>query len=421
MSRAEPDPVSPPLDQLIANALQHFGELGYSQRTRGYYANVWRAFLEFALDTASSLQLEPRIATAFLESRGVAQRATLVGELTWSQQETRRAIRVLLDFQATGDFRRHPKRKPDPPIPGAFRRELDQYEEFCQRQLHHRPATLLARRRTLMSFVVLLGSHGILTPVALDAESLSAFITARAQQIGPSSLATEVAHLRSFVRFLGMRGLVAPDLIAHARAFRFSKEHRLPPVWPPQAVEALIAAVDRSSPQGKRDYAILLLACRLGLRATDIRSLRLDEICWSGARINLTQRKTGRPLSLPIDDEIGEALIDYLEHARPAVDHREVFLKLRAPCEPLGPGNSLYSVVASALYRAQIELPAGIPRGLHALRHTLATRLVCAGESLETVAGVLGHHSVESTRVYTHLDVETLRCVAPDPEEVLHD
>lgn len=420
MTPAEPDPVPSPRDQLIASALQHLEELGYSQRTRRYYSNVWRALLEFAHDTASSAQLERRVATAFLQSRGIAQRATRSEELTWSQQEVRRAIRVLLDFRATGGFRRSPKRKPDPPIPEALRHELDQYEEFCRRHLHHRPATLLARRRTLTTFAGLLRSHGILTPGAVDAESLSAFITTRARQIGPRSLATEVGHLRSFVRFLGMRGLVVPDLMAHARALRFPTEHRLSPVWPPQAVEALIAAVDRSSPQGKRDYAILLLACRLGLRATDIRSLRLDEICWSGARIILTQRKTGRPLCLPIDDEIGEALIDYLEHARPPVDHREVFLKVRAPREPLGLNNPLRSVVASALRRAQLELPVGLPRGLHALRHTLATRLVQAGESLETVAGVLGHHSVESTRVYTHLDVEALRCVALDPEEVLH-
>ena len=93
MTRAEPDLISLPLDQLIASALQHFEELGYSQRARGYYANVWRAFLEFALDTASSPQLEPRIATAFLESRGVAQRTTPVEELTWSQQEARRGHR----------------------------------------------------------------------------------------------------------------------------------------------------------------------------------------------------------------------------------------------------------------------------------------------------------------------------------------
>lgn len=420
MTRTEPNPDSPPLDHLIANALHHLEELGYSYRTRKYYGSVWRAFLEFACESGGSPQLTRRLATTFLESRGVALRASRAEELTWSQQEARRAIRVILEFQATDGFRRRPKQKPDPPIPSAFRRELDQYEEFCLRHLHHRPSTLLVRQGALTSFVTFLGTLSIFGPGDLNAESLSAFITMRAGQIRPRSLATQVGHLRSFLRFLAMRGLIASDLIAYARALRFSKEHRLPPVWPPGAVEALIAAVDRSSPQGKRDYAILLLACRLGLRASDIRSLRLEEINWSEALIHFNQNKTGRPLSLPIDNEIGEALIDYLEHGRPSVDHREVFLKVRAPNEPLCPGNPLHSVVASALRRAQLELPDGLPRGLRALRHTLATRLVCAGASLETVAGLLGHHSIETTRVYTHLDVEALRCVALDPEEVLH-
>lgn len=418
MAYKEPDQDSPPLDRLIANALRHLEELGYSQRTRKYHGNVWRALLEFGGGTAASPRLTDRLATAFLESRGVTQRSIRTGGITWSQEESRLAIRVILEFEATGSFRRHPKRIPAPQIPEAFQREMDRYEEFCRRHLHHHPATLNSRRRTLVSFVVFLESSEILAPGDLDAESLSAFITMRAWKIQPRSLATEVGHLRSFVRFLTMRGFVGPDLIVHARALRVAKEHRLPPVWPEEAVKALISGVDRSSPQGKRDYAILLLACRLGLRSSDIRSMRLDEINWSEARIQLKQRKTGRPLSLPVDEEIGEALIDYLKHARPTVDHREVFLRVRAPNGPLGPSNSLYGVVASALRRAQVELPAGLPRGLHALRHTLATRLVCAGESLDTVAGILGHQSIECTRVYTHLDVEALRCVALDPDEV---
>ena len=423
MPRSVPaDPAPLRLEQLIDNSLRRLEDLGYSPRTCQHYSSVWRALVKYARRTASSSSphLTRRLAIGFLESRGIPREKVRGGLLPSSKRAARRAIRVLLELQATGDFRRYPRRKPDPLIPIAFRPEVEAYEAFCRRHLHHRPRTIAGRRRILSLFLTWLGARGIRTPDALDAEALAAFIATRAGQVGRRSLATEVGNLRSFVRFLSMQGCVAAGLLEHVRAFRFAKEHRLPPVWPAQAVEALITAVDRSSAQGKRDYAILLLACRLGLRAIDIRSLRLEEICWSEARIDLTQRKTGRPLSLPIDDEIGEALIDYLRHRRPSVDHREVFLKARAPHEPLGPCNPLFSVVASALLRARIELPPGVPRGLHALRHTLATRLIHAGESLETVAGVLGHHSVESTRVYTHLDIEALRCVALDPEEVLH-
>jgi site-specific recombinase XerD len=121
-------------------------------------------------------------------------------------------------------------------------------------------------------------------------------------------------------------------------------------------------------------------------------------------------------LTLPLDGEIGAALIDYLQHSRPRTTRRTVFLKVRAPYEPLTTG-SLSAVVKETARRACIKLPSGVPCSLHSLRHTVATRLVQAGQRLEIVAGVLGHASVEATRVYTHLDVGSLRSVALDPDE----
>jgi site-specific recombinase XerD len=246
---------------------------------------------------------------------------------------------------------------------------------------------------------------------------LVAFIAERSQHVSPASLATELGSIRSFLRFLGMRGLVKADVVAHVRGIRFAKEHRLPPVWPAAAVKALLGAIDRSSDLGKRNYAMLLLATRLGLRGGDIVRLELDDIRWANDCITLNQSKTGKPLTLPLDGEIGGALIDYLRYARPRTARRTMFLKVRAPHEPMTTGN-VSAVVTSTARKAGIEHPSGVSFGIHSLRHTVATRLVQAGQSLETVAGVLGHTSLEATRVYTHLDVGSLRSVALDPAEV---
>jgi len=407
------------LECLITGARQRLEELEYRPRTRRYYEVVWRALQAYAAARQLRSDFSPRVASAFLASCGVQKHARTEG-LAWRQEMARRAVGVLLDLQATGDFRRCQRPKSEPLPSAAFRCALAGYEEFCRSHLHHRSTTIAGRRRTLLTFSLFLKSRGIESPDGLDADSLAAFIRARGRLICRSSLATEVGHLRSFLRYLVMGGVLASDFVAHARALRFQKGHRLPPVWPRRAVEMLPAAVDRSSVQGKRDYAILLLACRLGLRASDIRGLRLEDLCWREGQINLRQQKTGQPLSVPLDAEVGAALIDYLVHGRPQVGHREVFIKVRAPHEPLGETNNLGSVLASAIARAPLELPTGLPRGLHALRHTLATRMVRAGERLETIAGILGHRSIESTRVYTHLDVEALRCVALDPEQVIH-
>jgi site-specific recombinase XerD len=418
MAQVKTDSALPALERVVTSALQYLQELGYSARTRRYYQRAWILLVRFARKTAP---LSPRVrdlAADFLASCGIAPGQTR--DLTWSQNVIRCALRILIEFQETGGFRLHDKRTEEPSIPSLLRQELERYEGFCNQHLHHRTRTLATRRRVVTAFLAFLAAQGVTSPAKLRPALLSAFIAERARHVRPRSLATEVGGMRSFLRFLCMRGLIAADLVAYVRALRFSKEHRLPPVWPPEAVEALLGAVDRSSRVGKRDYAILLLAARLGLRACDIRGLKLDNLRWAEARLSLTQSKTGRALSLPLSEELGQALIDYLRHARPRSPHREVFLKARPPFEPFAPTNPLYAVITTTLRRANISLPPGMPRGVHSLRHTLATGLVQTGKPLESVAAILGHRSIESTRLYTHLDLSALRSVALDPEEVLH-
>lgn len=406
-----------PLNQLVTRALRHFEELGYPEKTRKYYLLAWTHLIRFACTASYCSKPVRHFADEFFEKRGI--RSGRQSSLSWFHQLVRRAVNVLDEFQETGAFRRHPRRIADPEIPRALARERDHYELFCRRHLAHRPSTIASRLFMLKWFLVFLRSRGITSTRRIDAAVLTAFIAERARHVSSRSLAAELGSIRSFLRFLGMRGLVSTNLIAHVRGIRFAKEHRLPPVWPAAAVKALIDGADRSSAVGKRNYAMLLLATRLGLRACDIVTLELDNIRWADEYITLNQRKTGMPLTLPLDNRIGAALIDYLQHARPRTNHRTVFLRVRAPYEPLI-ANNLYAVVKSTARRSGVELPAGVPYGIHSLRHTLATRLVQSGQRIETIAGILGHASIEATRVYTHLDVDSLRSVALDPDEVIH-
>jgi site-specific recombinase XerD len=218
-----------------------------------------------------------------------------------------------------------------------------------------------------------------------------------------------------------MQNLIADDLSPHVPKVRIARDARLPSVWRPQEVEALLAAVDRSSPKGKRDYAILLLACRLGLRVSDIVTLRLEHICWDQSRLDLVQFKTGEPLTLPLTEEVGQALIDYLQHGRPVTPYREVFLRLHAPLEPLSHRNSLQTLITFYRRRAGIALPADRKQGLSSLRHSVATRLLEVATPIEVISAVLGHSSLESTQIYLKVDVETLRSATLEIEEVSHD
>jgi integrase len=194
----------------------------------------------------------------------------------------------------------------------------------------------------------------------------------------------------------------------------------VPSVWDPELVIRLLKVVDRSSPKGKRDYAILLLACRLGLRVGDIRTLTLDDLKWETATVEIAQSKTLEPLCLPLTEEVGEALIDYLRLARPQSDCREVFLTLTSPFQPFCGTDNLHRIVQFWKDLAGIRFRTKQRHGLHSLRHTLATQLLREQTPFHVISEILGHATTASTLIYAKTDVETLRTAALNTEEVRH-
>jgi integrase/recombinase XerD len=178
---------------------------------------------------------------------------------------------------------------------------------------------------------------------------------------------------------------------------------------------AFLAAIDRSSAMGRRDHTMFLLMATYGLRAGEVAALRLDDIDWRAGKIRVSRSKTCTPLELPLTDEVGAALVDYLRHARPQAVCREIFLRLRLPADRIG------STTVSEAFRTWARrgaLPTGCG-GPHCLRHSLATHLLREGISLKSIGDLLGHRSTESTCVYLRLQVEDLcEAALPLPSEV---
>jgi integrase len=178
----------------------------------------------------------------------------------------------------------------------------------------------------------------------------------------------------------------------------------------------MLACVERDGPVGKRDYTVLLLASRLGLRASDVRTLTFDNIDWENAVIKIVQTKTGEPLTLPLVPEVGWALIEYIQHSRPQTDAKELFVRLRPPHTPMSNFNA---IVIKYLRRAEIPIEAHKHHGLHSLRHSLATRLLEESTPLHVIQEVLGHLNAESTSVYMGVDIGQLKqCALEVPNEI---
>ena len=232
-----------------------------------------------------------------------------------------------------------------------------------------------------------------------------------------STIATHASALRGFLAYLRLEGVLNRDLVSAIELPRLYSMAQPPRVLEDDTVERLLTAVDRSTPLGKRDLAMLLLAARYGLRSADIRGLRFDHVHWREQRLLLVQSKTQRRLELPLLAEVDSALVNYIRKGRPACPAREIFVRHVAPIAPLARRNNLWPVMYRALTAARVEIPTG-ERGLRLLRHCAATSLLRRGVPFETISDILGHASVDTTRRYAQVDLVGLHSVALSEADV---
>jgi site-specific recombinase XerD len=330
------------------------------------------------------------------------------------------AVKVLGDFAREGSFERARIDKRSIQVPAPMKQPLREYEHYCRDRRHLRLATLHMRMREIAVFTDFLRSRNIATLNQIQPVDVTAFVAGR-HHLKRKTVSRIVSDLRCFLQFLLLRGILSQDLSKVLPTIRVPRDATIPSVWDPELVARLLQVVDRSSPKGKRDYAILLLAYRLGLRSADIRALRLDDLKWEAATLEITQSKTLAPLCLPMTEEVGQALIDYLKSGRPPhTHHREVFLKLSSPFEPFLENTNLYHIITYWRQLAGIHFRTQQRCGLHSLRHTLATRLLREHTPIHVISEILGHATTASTLIYAKADVEALRSAALDPEEVPH-
>ena len=327
----------------------------------------------------------------------------------------RASARILLETDERGHVRRRCGIAPARPLGTGFEPAVRVYGLFLREHRGLADRTISKRARQLGQFAEFVEQAGVPTLAHLTAAPVQRFFTQLSQQ--PATRLTYGVTVRSFLRWAFVEGRLAMDLTAATIATRHHRHTGLRDVLSDDELTRLLTTVDRVSAIGRRDYAVLMLAARYGLRPSDIRQLRLDDVQWRAEVIALRQAKTGRALVLPLLPDVRAALIAYLRDGRPATDARQVFIRHRAPFEPFVATNNLNTIMRTALRRAGLDQRPG-RRGLYLFRHTLATRMLAAQCPIKTIGDVLGHVLTDTTMEYANVDLAALRRVALSEAEV---
>jgi len=226
-----------------------------------------------------------------------------------------------------------------------------------------------------------------------------------------------VCGVRHFLRFLHSSGKIVVDYAEKIHMPPVSKSAKIPSAWQADELRAMLSAIDRSSPIGKRDYAMIILACVLGLRIGDIKNLRFSSFNWEEKKLSIIQHKTHRPLTLPIPDAVGWAVIDYIRNGRPCYYESDIiFLKHMPPFDPVGDENHMQQQITRYMRKAGIDQRSKKRSGFHSLRHSTGSLLLEMETPLPVITDILGHTDSNVTSIYLKTDLQKLAECILSPE-----
>lgn len=287
-------------------------------------------------------------------------------------------------------------------------RLLDDYAVYLRQERALAPPTMVYYLRFVRCFLTERFGSGRLRLSLLRAAEVVLFIRRQASRLSSKVAKLVTTALRSFLQYARYRGYITADLAAAVPTVANWSMASIPRSIEPDHVQRILAHCNRQSAVGCRDYAILLLLARLGLRASEITFLKLEDIDWDTSCLSV-RGKGGSRVALPLPIEVGEAIATYLQTGRPASTSRFVFLRAKAPIRGFKSQIAVLSVVRHALARAGIDTPR---KGAHQFRHALACEMLRQGASLPEIGQILRHRSSQTTAIYAKVDLASLRSVA---------
>jgi len=413
---------APDMREVSARVIAALTAAGRSRTTIKRHKAEFNAFAGFLEARGQALPAEADCLDFIAERSGV--RLAGLREPTSSRhaQLARRPLMLLMEVLDGGVPR--VGQATAPPVercPARFRPVRDEYLAACRRR-GNAEASVVTKKRAADQFLAYLDEVGRETLDQAHARDLAGF-WARRQHRGyaPKTSGSLRSALADFLRHLREDGQIREDLAGRLPPQRYPRRGQSAPhPWTAGDVRLVLEQIDRQSAIGKRDYAMVLLTVRLGVRVGDLRRLELGWFDWRAKTLAFRQHKTGVPLTLPLPGDVGWAVIDYIRHGRPQAACRQVFVKHRYPFTAFGSSTSVGCRLSYYARRAGIVFGAGRSHGLHSLRGALAVAMLQDDTPPPVVTAVLGHAAANTTAAhYLRLDTEHLRRCALDVEDVL--
>jgi site-specific recombinase XerD len=391
-----------PITQLIKDCLSFFRGHNYSEdRIREYQCRWNNGIIPFMQEKGLYI---------YDVSIGLEYRNTY---LTENPQEnpTRdriRAIDVLDDMLMFGAIS---KRRTVPtvhPLDGIIGKEMKKFLLHLQNQRRAK-STLERHRLHLSGFLMNLSTNGVNDISMISEPDIVRYVSSRRTDL-PNCIST----LRSIFRFWHIEGIVDRDYQELFNTIPVIKKEKIPSCYNKEEIVRIEESVSCANPLGKRNYAILLLATRLGLRASDIATLKFSDINWDTSKITLTMNKTGKIIELPLLPEVGNAIIDYLRNGRPKSGSQQIFLCAVTPYDEII-SSGISSVISQIIQHSSVDT-GNRHHGSHSMRHSLAACMLTNGETIPTISEVLGHKKTQTTLTYLKIDLKSLlSCALPVP------
>lgn len=331
-----------------------------------------------------------------------------------------RAMQMLEEYSRTGVFisrfsKFQKKIEPHPfwnNIYTDFLHYLNSNCDYAESSISHKELTV----RQMLNILI---QKNINSLQEIDSKIVEMFVSHFIHE-SSKSITHRIGEMKQFFQYCFDYGLSQNNLAYLIPKIATPHTNKIPVSWSSEEVKKLLDSIDRSSPVGKRDYAILLFASVLGLRAVDIIRLELSDFDWERKVIIVRQKKTSKTIVLPLLNDIGWAVIDYIKNGRPNTGVQRLFIRLNAPFEGLSE-RGLGRIFSHRSHEAGLRINRDCRYGIHSLRHTLGSLLLEKGTPLPVISQILGHNSIHSTETYLRINMSGLSMCPIDPEKVFND